>query len=182
MARQRSQSTRSPRPSPSDAAPELPPTAALLALAAPARRPATRVKQQLLARIAAERAAAKEAAAPAWRFDSVRRREGWLAMPFPGVSMKELSVDEARNTALVLIEMAPGSRFPDHEHELSDEGMVLSGDVTTGGRRLRAGDYYFGPAGAKHEDIATVKGCTALVHLGASVWQRLRAQGKPVSV
>lgn len=182
MARQTSQSTRSPRPSRSGAAPELPPAAALLALAVPPRDPAPRVKQQLLARIAAERTRAKKAPAPSWRFDSVRRREGWLAMPFPGVKMKELSVDEARNTALVLIEMAPDSRFPDHEHELSDEGIVLSGDVTTGGRRLHAGDYYFGPAGAKHDDIATVKGCTALVRLGATVWERLRARGQPVEV
>lgn len=161
---------------------EFPAELAWLACAAPAcPAPPSKVRRTLLARIAAEEKAAARPAPRGWRFDSVNVRRGWLTMPFPGVRMKELSVDRTRDSALVLVEMERGARFPDHEHEFSDEGFVLSGDVTSGGRLLHAGDYYHAGPGSTHSDIVSPGGCTALVRLTAGVWHDLRAQALPVA-
>lgn len=146
---------------------------ALLAHGVAAVRPPAKIKRALLDRIDAE---AQAPAAPrGWRFDSAHRAEGWLTLPFPGVKMKELSVSPAQNSALVLIEIAPGARFPDHEHEFPDEGIILSGDAMNGGRLLRAGDYYFADVGSKHMDTVSPSGCIAVVRLAHTVWQDLRA-------
>lgn len=147
-------------------------TAARLAFAAEATMPSPGVKERLLARIRAQKAAA---AAPAgWRFESANAVEGWRAAPFPGVRLKTLSIDEARDVVMLLVEMAPGSRFPDHPHERSDEGIVLRGDVMTGGRLMRAGDYYYAAAGTQHTDIVSPSGCLALVSLSHQAWQQWR--------
>lgn len=145
--------------------------AALLALAAPvAKAPAASVKAKLLARVRASQAEA--VTAPGWRFDAVGSDAGWRGGRVPGVRFKTLSVDEARDVVLLLIEMGPGARFPDHVHEAGgDEGLVLSGDVFTGGRWLRAGDYYYAAEGTTHNDIVSPTGCTALVRLTERAWR-----------
>src|SRR5450432_2283812 len=78
-------------------------TAALLALAAPpSAAPPLRVREQLLARIRAAQAPGlmpPAAAEPGWRFESANAGEGWRAASFPGVRLKTLSVDEARDVA-----------------------------------------------------------------------------------
>jgi quercetin dioxygenase-like cupin family protein len=76
---------------------------------------------------------------------------------------------------MVLIEMAPGARFPDHVHDAGgDEGIVISGDVITRGRLMRAGDYYFAAEGTAHLDTVSPSGCTALVSLTARAWKKWR--------
>ena len=76
---------------------------------------------------------------------------------------------------MLLIEMAPGSRFPDHAHtEGGDEGLVISGDVITGGRLLRAGDYYFAAEGTTQGETVSPSGCTALLSLTARAWKQWR--------
>lgn len=164
------------------ARPEFPAELALLAYAVPATPgPSRGIKNKLLAKITAEKRSRFPSKAPGWRFDSVHRAAGWLTMPFPGVRMKELSHDLKRNSALVLIEIARGCQFPDHDHEFADEGLILSGSVLSGGRRLGAGDYYYAGSGSTHTDIVSAEGCTALVHLAATVWQELRTHGQQVS-
>ena len=161
-----------PPKAPRAAAPEFAAPHALLAHAVAPARPPAKVKRALLDRIAAEKSAP---AAPAgWRFDSVSRAEGWLTMPFPGVKMKELSASPAHNSALVLIEIAPGARFPDHEHDFPEEGLILSGDALNGGQLLRAGDYYFAAAGTTHTDTISPHGCVAVLRIGQRAWQELR--------
>ena len=151
--------------------------AALLAWAAPAvAAPAAQVKTRLLARIRAVRSGAAPAAAvPAgWRFESARAAEGWRET-FPGVRFKTLSVDDARDVVMLLVEMAPGARFPDHPHDDGgDEGVVITGDIVMDGRELRAGDYYHADAGTHHVNITSPGGCTALLSLRASAWRKWR--------
>src|SRR4051812_26020384 len=150
--------------------------ASRLALAAPlAPAPSPRVKETLLARIRALQQREKNAPPAGWRFDSVESAEGWCKNVFPGVSFKTLSVDERRDSVMVLIKMGPGARFPDHDHaDGADEGIVLSGDVITGGRMLRAGDYYHAAAGSTHVDTVSPSGCTALVTLTNGAWMQWR--------
>jgi|GEM_PF-3419649 len=167
-----------------DSAAALPATVALLALAAKdAAAPSVKVKQGLLARIRAERNRApqvKAAAVPAgWRFESARTAAGWL-QTFPGVRFKELSVDAKRDVAMLLVELAPGASFPDHPHETGmEEGIVISGDVTSGGRLLLAGDYYRAEAGTEHTDVMSPSGCVALLSMRSVVWRQLQASFSP---
>ncbi len=151
-------------------------TAARLAHAAPAAAPTPAVKANLLARIRASQTPAVAPVAPGWRFESVGEAAGWVALPFPGVRVKQLSADPKRDVLQLIFEIAPGARFPDHVHTFGDEGIVLSGDVVTGGRLLRAGDYYFAGPGTKHTDIVSPNGCTALVSMPLTAWNRWRAE------
>ena len=178
---------KSPKPRPTAAEPlaahaDLSATVALLALAAPAiPGPAPAVKARLLARIRAAATPAHgtpEAAPvePGWRFESANDASGWFALPVPGVRMKLLSADKTRDVMQMLVEIAPGARFPDHEHHSGDEGIVLSGDVLSGGRLLRAGDYYHAGPGTKHLDIVSPSGCTALVSFSVTAFNRWKAE------
>ena len=151
-------------------------TAAKLAFAAPsAAAPSPHVKETLLARIRGGRAAERDETPAGWRFESAARPEGWRATKLPGVRFKTLSIDERRDVVMLLMEMAPGSRFPDHVHTAGgDEGLVLSGDVITGGRLMRAGDYYFAGEGTSQGATVSPSGCTALLSLTARAWNEWR--------
>lgn len=167
------------RPALESLAPEAPLTASTvkLALAAPAAAaPSPRVKEALLARIRGARAAGDGAPPQAgWRFESAHAAAGWRATRLPGVRLKTLSVDERRDVVQVLIEMAPGATFPDHLHaEGAEEGLVLSGDIVTGGRLMRAGDYYFAAEGTAQGATVSPSGCTGLLTLTARAWRHWR--------
>lgn len=151
-------------------------TTAKLAFAAPvAAAPSPRVKETLLARIRGARAAVNNEAQPGWRFESTQSAEGWRATKIPGVRFKTLSVDEPRDVVMLLMEMAPGAQFPDHAHTAGgDEGLVISGDVITGGRLMRAGDYYFAAEGTTQGATVSPSGCVALLSLTARAWKQWR--------
>jgi len=109
-----------------------------------------------------------------WRFESASAAEGWRET-FPGVRFKTLSVDDQRDVVMLLVEMKPGSRFPDHPHDVSaDEGVVISGDVDMDGRLMRPGDYYYAGLGTMHTNITSPSGCTALLSMRASAWRQWR--------
>lgn len=151
-----------------------------LALAAPgAAAPSPGVKAALLARIRASRTPTVAAPGPVqegWRFESAHDERGWRGGVIPGVRFKTLAVDEPRDVVSVLVEIAPGARFPDHLHDAgADDGIVISGDVITGGRLLKAGDYYFAAEGTRHVDTVSPSGCVALVTLTARAWNKWRA-------
>ena len=150
-------------------------SAMLLALAAPAARaPSPAVKRALLARI--QTAKTKPATAEGWRFAKLAAGEaGWVKLPLPGVRLRELAVDGPRDTALLFVEMAPGSKFPDHDHSATERGLVLTGDLSMDGRLLRAGDFYEAAAGTRHERVASPSGCTGLLWVGAEAWRRWQA-------
>jgi hypothetical protein len=152
---------------------------ALLALAAPAIEPPARVKEQLLARVRSETLRPLVPAAIAgpagWRFGALDEETGWVQLPFPGVKLRELTVDAARDTALLYVEMRPGTVFPDHEHTAPERGLVLTGDLVMDGRRLGAGDFYEAAAGTRHERISSPAGCTGLLWVGAEAWRKWRA-------
>ena len=146
---------------------------AQLAFLAPAVIPPAHVRARLLARIRTT-----SATRPGWRFDSIGAAGGWRDALFPGIRLKTLSVDETRDSALVLLEMAPGSVFPDHVHDAggAEEGIVISGDVVTGGRLMQAGDFYRADEGTLHAGVVSPHGCMALLSLTARAWKVWRAK------
>jgi hypothetical protein len=91
------------------------------------------------------------------------------------VRFKTLSVDDARDLVMLMVEMKPGARFPDHPHDdTAEDGLVVSGDVQMGDRLMQAGDYYHAEPGTVHVDVSSPSGCTALLSLRASAWRRWR--------
>jgi hypothetical protein len=151
-------------------------TAAGLAWASPPTPgPSPRVKELLLARIRGTRAKDNNEVRPGWRFESTGAAEGWRTTKVRGVRFKTLSVDEARDVVMLLMEMEPGAHFPDHAHTAGgDEGLVISGDVITGGRLMRAGDYYHAAEGTTQGETVSPSGCTALLSLTARAWKTWR--------
>ncbi|MBI4624118.1 MAG: cupin domain-containing protein [Verrucomicrobia bacterium] len=164
-----------PRPATADVFDPLEEPAAFLALAVPAPRgPSPRVKAVLLARACAAKRTEPRPPGAGWRFAAVASDEGWVALPFPGVRMRVVTVDAARDTALVYVEMEPGAVFPDHDHTADERGLVLTGDLAMAGRQLDAGDFYEAAAGTRHECISSRSGCTGLLWLGARAWRQWR--------
>ena len=85
--------------------------------------PRAEVKGQLMARVA-------EAAVPVPEgFVFSFANEGWQAYPLPGIRMKVLALNRAQDCATILIDAAPGARFPAHHHGGAEECYVVSGDA-----------------------------------------------------
>ena len=70
-------------------------------------------------------------------------------------------VDEG--VQVVLIEAAPGARFPEHRHNGDEECYVISGDVNTLGRRLGPGDFLHADEGMDHGELFTETGALVLL-------------------
>lgn len=99
---------------------------------------------------------------------TVRRDEGrWRTLPFPGVKLKTLSVDEKRGTATILISLEPGSRLPAHDHHGDEESFVVSGSCRIGTVYLRQGDFHRAEAGSHHGDVVSDEGCVLLLVVDA---------------
>jgi anti-sigma factor ChrR (cupin superfamily) len=89
--------------------------------------------------------------------------EGWFAHPLPGIRMKVLAINRSRDAATLLIDAAPGARFPPHHHNGDEECYVISGDVNTLGRRLGPGDFLHADEGTDHGELSTETGALVLL-------------------
>jgi anti-sigma factor ChrR (cupin superfamily) len=153
-----------------------------LALAAPPLEPSQRLFDRLRARIAApvepEHDMEREPAGPAR--DEVRPWRAWSASPeqpvivtaaesgfeptgMPGVAVRRLHVDVARDRATMLVRMAPGSSYPGHRHGGPEECLVLEGELRVGAEHMSAGDYQYEPPGSVHPVQSTESGCLLLI-------------------
>lgn len=141
--------------------------AAVLALnVPPTAGPSPQVRAELLRRIQATPQAHRPAAerpAPAG-FHFVKSQEGeWQTTPFPGIRMKMLSLSREIGYWTVLADLAPGARFPTHDHTGSEQLYILSGHLHTEGRVLGPGDFLHAEPGTHHGELHSPDGCTALL-------------------
>ena len=114
------------------------------------------VKQRLMARV---RAAAEPAGFSfSWRADDV-----WMPHPVPGIKMKVLALNKQRGYATLLLDVAPGTRFPSHHHGGAEECYVVSGSLFTCGRRLGPGDFVHADADTDHGELWTEEGCQVIL-------------------
>jgi anti-sigma factor ChrR (cupin superfamily) len=130
-------------------------TLVALALATDAVAPGPAVRSRLLSLLV-------EPALPEG-FALCRANEGWQPFPLPGIRFKVLSLDPKRDTATLLLEASPGSRFPPHRHGGAEECFIISGDVATVGRRLGPGDFLHADAHTDHGELSTVGGAVVLL-------------------
>jgi len=130
----------------------------LLALADSVQGPVPRpeVKAKLLARLSAEEL-------PAGFSVRLAAEDDWQPHPVPGIRMKVLSVNHRSDYATLLLDVAPGTRFPAHHHDGDEECYVVSGSVMTVGRRLGPGDFIHADAGTHHEALWTDEGARVIL-------------------
>lgn len=87
----------------------------------------------------------------------------WLPHPVPGIRMQVLSVNTATGYAMLLLDAAPGTRFPPHHHSGAEECYVLSGTVETCHRRMVAGDFLHADGDTDHGELYTPDGARVLL-------------------
>ena len=87
----------------------------------------------------------------------------WMPHPVPGIRMKVLALNRAAGYATLLLDVAPGTRFPAHHHRAAEECYVLSGSLYTCDRRLVAGDFVHADADTDHGELWTDEGCRVLL-------------------
>lgn len=144
--------------------------AALIAVAGrQPRQPSPALKMKLMKKIqaaasrntAGTEAAARAAKASNFRF--IRHGEGeWLPRNIPGVRAKLLSLDPARNYAMIYAELEAGVRYPQHHHTAAEECYVLTGDLIVEGQVLGPGDFHHAEGGSDHGELTSKEGCTAI--------------------
>jgi quercetin dioxygenase-like cupin family protein len=88
---------------------------------------------------------------------------GWLPHPVPGIRMKVLALNRAAGYTTLLLDVAPGTRFPPHHHSGPEECYVLSGTLYTCDRRMTAGDFLHAAANTDHGELWTEEGCRVLL-------------------
>jgi quercetin dioxygenase-like cupin family protein len=128
-----------------------------LAELAPSAAPRPAVRGQLMARLGV---GAPEAAGFVFR---MALDDDWLPHPVPGIRMKVLGMNRRAGYATLLLDVAPGTRFPEHHHDGDEECYVLSGSVNTLGRRLGPGDFLHANAGTHHHELWTDEGAQVLL-------------------
>src|SRR5262245_17703317 len=111
------------------------------------------------------RAWASDAGPRAGEFTLVRDSEAaWEPAGAPGVEARRLHVDRSRNTATMLVRMAPGTSYPAHRHGGREECFVLSGDLRVGDQLvMHSGDYQRAELGSVHPVQSTENGCLLLL-------------------
>ncbi len=92
----------------------------------------------------------------------------WIETPIPGVRMKILAIDRARDRVTMLLKGEPGARYPAHRHSGSEECYVISGSLIVEGQVLRAGDFHHADGESDHAELWTDEGVEVLLVTAAS--------------
>jgi anti-sigma factor ChrR (cupin superfamily) len=87
----------------------------------------------------------------------------WIPHVVPGIRMKLLSMNRQRGYATLLLDVAPGARFPPHHHGGDEECYVISGTLYACGRKIGPGDFHHADAGSDHGELYTEEGCRVLL-------------------
>lgn len=132
-------------------------TVALAEAAAPAV-PGPHVKRKILAQISG----ADESVPRGFEF-RYNADPDWYPHPVPGIRMKVLSMNQQSGYATLLLDVAPGTRFPPHDHHAAEECFVVSGSLFTCGRKMVAGDFLHADANTEHGELYTEDGCRVLL-------------------
>ncbi len=89
--------------------------------------------------------------------------EGWMDSPIPGIRVKPLSTSPDIGHEMLLVEFAPGARYPAHVHEDSEQLFLISGTLLTEGRILGPGDFFHASPGTSHMELFSHTGCRAIL-------------------
>ncbi|MEP6800753.1 MAG: cupin domain-containing protein [Acidobacteriota bacterium] len=88
--------------------------------------------------------------------------------PSEGVRLKNFWPDSSSEARSFLLELLPGSVFPDHDHNALEEVFVLRGSFSVAGQVLREGDFCRSEPGTRDWNISSEEGALLLVRLGST--------------
>ena len=131
----------------------------------PQADPPARVRDALMAAIAAPEDSVRQGAAPpvSHNYTLLASEGTWNDTPLAGIQVKVLAVDKPRNLVTLLLRGEPGARYPAHRHSTCEECYVISGSVVIEGRVLRAGDFHHAEGDTDHGEIYTAEGAEVLL-------------------
>lgn len=132
-------------------------TAGLIAISLPRKTPAGALKEKILSRIRPP-----EATPELFDFVPNTGDTGWVPMRVRGAYVKLLSFQKEKGYAVVLGKLDPGTSYPPHHHIGSEQIFILSGDLSIGDVKLRAGDFHNARAGSSHGLNYSETGCTIM--------------------
>jgi anti-sigma factor ChrR (cupin superfamily) len=92
----------------------------------------------------------------------------WVQTPVPGVRMKILALDKARDRVTMLVRGDPGATYPAHRHTGPEECYVIRGSLVVEGQLLRAGDFHHAEGESDHGELHTDEGVEVLLVAAAS--------------
>jgi anti-sigma factor ChrR (cupin superfamily) len=130
--------------------------AELAAAGAEAPRPA--VRDRLMARILAD-----APVVPAGFTFKFAATDQWIPHPVPGIRMRVLGMNRERGYATLLLDVQPGTRFPEHHHSGAEECYVISGSVYSYGKRMGPGDFLHADGGTDHSELWTDEGAQVIL-------------------
>lgn len=126
--------------------------------------PPPQVRDALLARVAGMAPPGAEPASDAKRIVVLRADAfRWKPVGVEGVEVCDLFLDPRTNRRTVLIRMAAGAVFPDHDHHDAEECLVLEGELEIAGVVLKRNDYIRTPAGLRHDAPRARADCLLLI-------------------
>ena len=94
---------------------------------------------------------------------TVRADEGQWSRLAKGVDKKVLLRDREAGIESYLLRMAPGSRLPAHRHRITEECLVLEGELSIGGFRFAAGDFHAITPDEQHPEIFSAAGALVFI-------------------
>jgi putative transcriptional regulator len=128
-----------------------------IAVSASGEEPSPGVRDALLARVAAP------------SNHTITSTDGeWIETAMPGLRMKILAIDRARDRVTMLLKGEPGARYPAHRHSGPEECYVIRGSLNVEGRVLRAGDFHHAEGASDHGEQWTDEGVEVLLVASAS--------------
>ena len=120
-------------------------------------RPPTSLWERLAGRIAAETGAEPMPAAP-----STWTEPEWEEVA-PGISVKLLATDRARDRVSMLVRLAPHTDYPPHRHAGVEELHLLDGELMIDDKKLHPGDYIRADPGSVDQRVWSETGCTCVL-------------------
>ena len=74
----------------------------------------------------------------------------WTPTETPGLDYSVIRPN-GDGGATIFLRFAKGTAGAEHTHPGGEELLVVAGDITIGGRRLKTGDYLYTPPGENHD-------------------------------
>jgi anti-sigma factor ChrR (cupin superfamily) len=138
-----------------------------LGLAASGIEPSASAREKLLSRMA--EAAIMQAPEPEISpFFKLRANEGEWRELSAGISIKQLFVDDQKNTVTSLFKFAPGAHAPFHKHGGVEQCLILEGDFRFNDDIYGPGDFTCALPGSIHDDAYSERGALLLIVAAAA--------------
>ena len=98
---------------------------------------------------------------------TIRDTEGrWIEIA-PGARKKHLYYDDRSRSEAFLIELDPGAALPEHDHDGTEDCLVISGDFSIGDLNLKAGDFHAAFIASRHAPCRSESGCRLFIKAAA---------------